>query len=157
MVKVLFICLGNICRSPMAEGVFRNLVKNNRLDDRIFVDSAGTGSWHIGNTPDKRAQLATLKRGIDISDQRSRAITNQDIIASDYLISMDNSNIRKIKGMTMTKYERKLFRFLEFHPNSSHNDIPDPYFGDSRDFDFALDLIEKASRGLLVHLKTSEY
>ncbi len=156
MVKVLFICLGNICRSPTAEGVFKKLVLKGKLKHKIKIDSVGTGSWHIGNPPDIRSQKAASKRGINISDQRSRLITQKDIIESDYLVAMDIKNITTLKKIVPQEMQNKLFRFLEFAPNPDVLDIPDPYYSGPDGFNLVLDLIQEAAKGLLIHIKAND-
>ena len=104
LVKVLFICLGNICRSPTAEGVFRKHIKNENLNHKIKIDSVGTGSWHVGNPPDKRSQEVAALRGYDIFNQRSRQINNRDIEESDYLIAMDTNNISTLQELIPKKH-----------------------------------------------------
>jgi len=156
LVKVLFICLGNICRSPTAEGVFKKLVLKGKLKHKIKIDSVGTGSWHIGNPPDIRSQKAASKRGINISDQRSRLITQKDIIESDYLVAMDIKNITTLKKIVPQEMQNKLFRFLEFAPNPDVLDIPDPYYSGPDGFNLVLDLIQEAAKGLLIHIKAND-
>ena len=153
MVKVLFICMGNICRSPTAEGVFRSYVQINNLEHKIKIDSVGTGSWHIGHPPDERSQEAASQRGYDISNQRSRLINKKDINESDYLLAMDTENIFTLKRMITKDKQNKLMRFLEFAPHLNQLDVPDPYYSSSNGFELVLDLIEDASKGLLMHIK----
>jgi protein-tyrosine phosphatase len=153
LVKVLFICMGNICRSPTAEGVFRNHVQTNNLEHKIKIDSVGTGSWHIGHPPDKRSQEAASQRGYDISNQRSRLINKKDINESDYLLAMDTENILTLKGMITKDKQNKLMRFLEFAPHLNQLDVPDPYYSGLTGFELVLDLIEEASKGLLEHIR----
>ena len=153
VVKVLFICMGNICRSPTAEGVFRSIVENAGLRDEIEIDSVGTGSWHVGDPPDRRSQEAAAKRGIDISHQRSRQINQDDIVEFDYLVAMDRSNIDNLEHMVTPEMAQKLSRFLEFAPKLSHSDVPDPYYGGPGGVDMVLDLVEEASYGLLDHIR----
>tara|TARA_B100000959_G_scaffold39947_2_gene39135 strand:+ start:4572 stop:5066 length:495 start_codon:yes stop_codon:yes gene_type:complete len=153
MVKVLFICLGNICRSPTAEGVFRSIVKDAGLSDEIKIDSVGTGSWHVGDPPDRRSQEAAARRGIDISHQRSRQISQDDIAEFDYLVVMDRSNIDNLDHLVPTNMMQKIYLFLEFAPRLNHSDVPDPYYGGPTGFDVVLDLIEEASKELLAHIR----
>ncbi len=149
MVKVLFVCLGNICRSPTAEGVFRALVEREGLTAEIGIDSAGVGSWHIGQSPDRRAQAAALERGIDISSQRGRQVKAQDFETFDYVIAMDQENHRDLSGLCPAGGEDRLHKFLQFAPGLDIADVPDPYYGGDGGFDAVLDLIEAASAGLL--------
>ncbi len=154
MVKVLFVCLGNICRSPSAEGVFRDMVAQKGLSGQITTDSAGTGDWHVGNPPDPRAQKAALDRGVDISDLRARQVRAKDFIEFDYVLAMDRSNYAKLQQICPSGYEDRLYMFLSFYPDSSEEEVPDPYFGGADGFDYVLDLIEKASEGLVEDIKT---
>jgi len=156
VVKVLFICMGNICRSPTAEGVFRFVVKEAGLADKIEIDSVGTGSWHVGDPPDRRSQEAAARRGIDISHQRSRQISSDDILEFDYLVAMDRSNIDNLEHLVPADMTQKLSRFLEFAPKLNHSDVPDPYYGGVSGFDVVLDLIEEASKGLLAHIRKND-
>ena len=156
MVKVLFVCLGNICRSPTAEGVFRKHIQINFLEDKIKIDSVGTGSWHVGNPPDTRSQGFAAQRGYDISNQRSRLINNLDVIESDYLLAMDTDNILTLQKLIPEEMQNKLFRFLEFAPHLNQLDVPDPYYSGPDGFDLVLDLIEDASEGLLMHIKNND-
>ncbi|MEE2999261.1 MAG: low molecular weight protein-tyrosine-phosphatase [Pseudomonadota bacterium] len=157
LVKVLFICLGNICRSPTAEGVFRKHIKNENLNHKIKIDSVGTGSWHVGNPPDKRSQEVATLRGYDISNQRSRQINNRDIEESDYLIAMDTNNISTLQELIPEEMKKKLFLFLEFAPQLEQLDVPDPYYSGPDGFDLVIDLIEAASEGLLAHIKDTDF
>ena len=153
MIKVLIICTGNICRSPTAEGVFTKYVQNNNLGHKIKIDSVGTGSWHIGHPPDERSQKAASQRGYDISHQRSRLINQKDINESDYLLAMDSENILSLKRMMTKAKQNKLMRFLEFAPNLDQLNVPDPYYSGFNGFELVLDLIENASKGLLMHIR----
>jgi low molecular weight protein-tyrosine phosphatase len=154
LVKVLFVCLGNICRSPSAEGVFRDMVEQKGLSAQIMTDSAGTGDWHVGNPPDPRAQKAALDRGVDISDLRARKVRAKDFIEFDYVLAMDRSNYAKLQQICPPGYEDRLYMFLNFYPDSPEEEVPDPYFGGADGFDYVLDLIEKASEGLVEDIKT---
>ena len=152
LVKVLFVCLGNICRSPTAEGVFRKLVREARLSDEIKIDSAGTGAWHINQPPDQRSQDAALKRGIDLSAQRARKISIDDFNDFDYLVAMDRSNISNLKKICPPDLVSRISLFLEFAPKLQRQEVPDPYQGGDEGFELVLDLIEVASQGLLSHI-----
>jgi len=149
MVKVLFVCLGNICRSPTAEGVFRELVKKKGLSDIISTDSAGTGNWHVGKEPDKRAQKTALTRGYDLSDLRARQAKPKDFINFDYVLAMDRCNYADLQSMSPPGYEDRLYMFLSFDADSPEEQNPDPYYGGPAGFDYVLDLIEEASEGLI--------
>jgi len=152
MIKVLFVCMGNICRSPTAEGVFRQVVEQQGLSDLIDIDSAGTHSYHIGSQPDQRAQLAARKRGIDLSSLRGRQVNNNDFKQFDYVLAMDNSNHADLEEVASGSADN-LHMFLKFADNFSEQEVPDPYYGGDQGFEHVLDLIEDASRGLLNHIR----
>ena len=152
MVNVLFICMGNICRSPTAEGVFRDKVKQADLEDKISIDSAGTHAYHVGNPPDERAQEAALKRNVDLSMQRARRVDVSDFPAFDYIVAMDESNRENLLSICPEGYEDRVHLFLDF-ANSKEIEVPDPYYGQGRGFEIVLNLIEDASDGLLKHIK----
>jgi protein-tyrosine phosphatase len=151
MVKVLFVCMGNICRSPTAEGVFRHQVNNAGLSEQIFIDSAGTHAYHVGNPPDTRAMGAALKRGVDLSTQRARRVTEDDFSSFDYVIAMDESNKDDLLAICPAGYEERVKLFLDF-ANSQESEVPDPYYGQGRGFEIVLNLVEDASDGLLEHI-----
>lgn len=152
MVKVLFVCMGNICRSPTAEGVFRHMVEQAGLSDRVHIDSAGTHAYHVGNPPDQRAQQAALKRNIDLSSQRARRVREEDFIEFDYVIAMDESNRDDLLAICPEGYEERVQLFLNF-ADVPHTEVPDPYYGQGRGFEIVLDLVENASAGLLEHIR----
>ena len=153
MVKVLFVCLGNICRSPTAEGVFRLLIEREGLGDRIIVDSAGTGDWHVGSPPDRRAQAAACHRGIDLSGLRARQAKSGDFQRFDYVLAMDAENHSKLAGFCPPGEEHRLHMFLDFAPELGRSNVPDPYYGGDGGFDAVLDMIEAASVGLLADIR----
>ncbi len=152
MTKVLFVCMGNICRSPTAEGVFRHKVQQNNLQDQISIDSAGTHAYHVGNSPDQRAQDAALKRDIDLSQQRARRVSGDDFSEFDYVIAMDESNLDDLLSICPAGYEDRLHLFLAFS-DSENREVPDPYYGQGRGFEIVLNLVEDASEGLLKHIR----
>ncbi len=152
-ISILFVCTGNICRSPTAEGVFRSMVESNNLSSQIKIDSAGTHGYHIGEPPDKRSQQAAQKRGIDLSNQRARQLTVGDFQSFNYLLVMDHSNYLWASQICPSEHNHKLKYFLEFAPELNRKDVPDPYYGGGRGFEDVLDMIEKASQGLLEHLR----
>lgn len=147
-ISVLFVCTGNICRSPTAEGVFRKFIQREGLTDSIQIDSAGTHDYHMGNPPDKRAQAAAAKRGYDLSAQRARQISNEDCERFDYVLVMDEANYRIVKPQCA-----KTQKFLSFAPNVNEEDVPDPYYGGSGGFEQVLDMVEAASEGLLARIR----
>jgi protein-tyrosine phosphatase len=153
MVKVLFVCMGNICRSPTAEGVFRKLVVEEGFEGTIEIDSAGTHSYHAGEPPDPRAQEAARQRGIDLSGLRGRAATREDIVRFDYILAMDSDNYENLLEICPEGYDHKIRLLLEFAPQRPEREVPDPYFGGPAGFDRVFDLIEEAIRGLLDHIK----
>jgi len=151
-IKVLFVCMGNICRSPTAEGVFRHQVEQNNLTDQILIDSAGTHAYHVGNSPDQRSQVTAIKRNIDLSKQRARRVSADDFLEFDYIIAMDESNMDDLLAICPAGYEQRLHLFLAFS-DCSENEVPDPYYGQGRGFEIVLDLIEGAATGLLEHIR----
>ena len=154
LVKVLFVCLGNICRSPTAEGVFRTIVEDAGLSDVISVDSAGTSGWHIGDPPDSRGQQAAAGRGYDLSAQRARQVAANDFDTFDYIIGMDSRNLADLSSMAPPASRVKVSMFLQFAPETGQREVPDPYYGGDDGFDAVLDLVEAASRGLLDDIRT---
>ena len=149
MVKVLFVCLGNICRSPTADGVMRKLVADAHLTDHIQVDSAGTASWHTGRAPDPRTVAAARERGFDLSPLRARQVTRDDFAEFDYILAMDNANLADLKGLKPVDYSGHLGLFLGFGEQQQLREVPDPYHGGSDGFELVLDLVEDAALGLL--------
>jgi protein-tyrosine phosphatase len=151
--RVLFICLGNICRSPTAEGVLRHLVAKEAPDLSIEIDSAGTADYHIGAPPDSRSQRAALRRGIDLSGLRARQVTQDDFSRFDLILAMDRDNLRELQAMKPGDSHAALKLFLEYAPELNLHDVPDPYYRDASAFEEVLDLTSAASRGLLAKLK----
>lgn len=154
MVKVLFVCMGNICRSPTAEGVFADVVKRAGLAQHIHIDSAGTHAYHVGEPPDSRAQEVALQRGIDLSTQRARRVVEGDFLAFDYVLAMDLSNYQALESLRPTQSAAVFQRFLDFAPEVDEQDVPDPYYGGPKGFERVLDLIEAAAQGLLADIRT---
>jgi protein-tyrosine phosphatase len=148
-VKVLFVCMGNICRSPTAHGVFRHLVAQAGLAARIEIDSAGTHAYHEGEPPDNRAQATALSRGIDIRDLRARRAATEDFEYFDYVLAMDQDNYQSLSRICPSGMERKLFLFMDYAPELRVREVPDPYYGGQRGFDQVFDMVEAAARGLL--------
>lgn len=154
MVGVLFVCTGNICRSPTAEGVFRQHVVEAGLGETIEIDSAGTHGFHVGEPPDPRARAAASERGVDLGDIRSRRFAPYDFEYFAYIIAMDESNLGMLLSNATSESERRrIHRMLDFAFESSEREVPDPYYGPSGGFERVLDLIEDASSGLLRHLR----
>lgn len=153
MVRVLFVCLGNICRSPTAEGVFRALVESEGLAGKIEIDSAGTHAYHVGEGPDPRAQDAAARRGIDLSPLRGRRATTADIREFDYVLAMDEDNYANLLHIAPMQYESRVRLLMAFAPERPEDEVPDPYFGGEGGFDRVLDMIEDAARGLLADIR----
>ena len=149
MIKVLFVCMGNICRSPMAEGMFRHAIKAAGLDTQVQIDSAGTHSYHIGSPPDVRAQQASQKRGVDISGQRSRLVSDKDFAEYDYILVMDGANHNNLTGRAPAEHHHKIRRLLSFSRKYPNLDVPDPYYGGTQGFEENLDMIQDAVRNLV--------
>lgn len=147
--RLLFVCLGNICRSPMAQGVFRHLANERGAGDLFELDSAGTGAWHIGNPPDLRAQETLAARGIDISDLRARQVLEADFDRFDVLLAMDADNMRALNARAPSNAAHKISLFLNHAPELSDRDVPDPYYGGRDGFEYVYELLETASRNLL--------
>ncbi|MFK8048875.1 MAG: low molecular weight protein-tyrosine-phosphatase [Halioglobus sp.] len=148
-MKVLFVCLGNICRSPTAHGVFEHLVAQRGLGNRIEVDSCGTGDWHIGHAPDPRASAEASNRGYDLSHLRARQVVKEDFERFDYILAMDKQNLADLKAMQPQNYTGRLDLFMTFAADTDVKEVPDPYYGGDQGFAEVLDLIESASDGLL--------
>lgn len=151
-MKVLFVCLGNICRSPTAEAVFRQLLAQSSMRLDIEVASAGIGDWHIGEPPDQRAQAAARRRGLDMSGIRARQIVHEDFALFDLILAMDRQNFAELRRRAPVQYRERVRLFLEFAPEVGAHDVPDPYYGGEAGFEEVLDLAEQAARGLLTHL-----
>jgi len=152
-IGVLFVCLGNICRSPMAEGVFRSLVKDAGLSRQITIDSAGTSGWHEGGPADERAIEAATKRGFDLTACVSRPVEWGDYSQFNYLLAMDAHNEETLRHEAPDKLHPRIFRFMSFAQGEAAVDVPDPYVGGTADFDQVLDLIEQGAAALLEHIR----
>jgi protein-tyrosine phosphatase len=151
-VRVLFVCLGNICRSPMAEGVFRSLVEAAGAAERVIIDSAGTSDYHAGHSPDQRAQRTLRSRNIDISRLRARQVTEADFEAFDHIFAMDRTNLEKLISSAPAEHRAKIRLFLDLAPDAGVREVPDPYFGGDEGFGHVLALIDMASSRLLAEL-----
>jgi protein-tyrosine phosphatase len=155
-VRICFVCLGNICRSPTAEGVMRGLVRAAKLDDRIVLDSAGTASWHVGEAPDPRSCTAAEKRGYDLSELRARQFRSADLERFDLVIAMDRHNLADLHRLARSRGgTTPAIRLLRSFDATAPADaeVPDPYAGDSDGFERVLDICERACRGLLEHVR----
>lgn len=151
--RVLLVCMGNICRSPTAEGVLRQFIINNKLGDKVEVDSAGTHGYHVGEAPDSRTQRAAAVRGYNLSQLRARKVAHQDLDYFDLILAMDRSNLDNLRRMAMPEQQEKIQLFMEYARNFEDDEVPDPYYGLGHGFDLVLDMVEDASQGLIVELK----
>ncbi|NBC18082.1 MAG: low molecular weight phosphotyrosine protein phosphatase [Bacteroidetes bacterium] len=153
-IKVLFVCLGNICRSPLAEGVFRNLVEEAGLDDQVTIASAGTGRWHVGEPPDPRMRETARRHGLSIDDQRAQQIVARDLERYDYVLAMDRSNYSTIRELDDRAHNAsKVHLFRDFDPTPEDKNVPDPYYGSGTEgFERVYRIVERTSRNLLDHL-----
>jgi len=147
-INVLFVCMGNICRSPTAEGVFRHHVSEGGFADRVLVDSAGTHAYHVGEPPDRRAYAAAERRGISLAEIHARRVTDDDFERFDYIIAMDEDNQTHLLEQAPGEHRSKVQLFLSY-ASVSETEVPDPYYGGAAGFERVLDLVEEASRGLL--------
>ncbi len=151
--RILFVCMGNICRSPTAEGVFRKVWQERAPELALAVDSAGTHEYHVGNAPDPRAQRAAARRGVDLSGLRARRVAVEDFERFDLIVAMDETNLEMLRELCPPEYVPRLRLFLDFAPASGRREVPDPYYGGSNGFEHVLDLAEEASLGLLEYLR----
>jgi protein-tyrosine phosphatase len=152
-MRVLFVCLGNICRSPTAETVFRALAANEARDLTIETDSAGTAGYHIGAPPDERSQAAARRRGYNMSALRARIVEPQDFERFDLVLAMDRDNLAVLRSRVPAAQHERVRLFLDFAPELGTAEVPDPYYGGANGFEEVLDLVEAAARGLLAHLR----
>lgn len=151
---VLFVCTGNICRSPTAEGVFRHMLLRENLHEQVLVDSAGTHDYHVGSPPDRRSQQVAARRGYDLSALRARQINANDFAAFDYLLAMDSEHLFILQRIAPQEYRRKVAMFLDFSSAYTGGEVPDPYYGSGEGFETVLDLIEDGVSGLLAEVRT---
>jgi protein-tyrosine phosphatase len=151
----LFVCLGNICRSPTAEAVFRETARREASQLAIEIDSAGTHAYHVGSPPDQRSVAAARRRGIDMSNLRARVVVAADFERFDLLLAMDEQNYQHLLGMAPAERRDRVRLFLDFAPGLGRREVPDPYYGGPTGFEDVLDLVEEASRGLLAALAAS--
>lgn len=153
-IKVLFVCTGNICRSPTAHGVFEALVKAKGLSDVIQVDSAGTHAYHVGEQPDVRSQKTALAHGVDLSYQRARRAERDDFHRFNYILAMDRDNYRNLKTICPKDMEERLYLFLDFAPELDDEEVPDPYYGGKGGFERVFNMVQIASAGLLEDIRS---
>ena len=154
MIRVLFVCTGNICRSPTAEGVFAAELVRQGLDDGVATDSAGTHAYHVGEPPDQRSIQAARLRGYDIEHLRARQVRPSDFERFDLILAMDSGHLRQLRGQCPSEYQDRIRLFLDFAPETGVKNMPDPYYGGPQGFEHVLDLVEAGVRGLITHLKT---
>ena len=154
-INLLFVCLGNICRSPAAEGIMKKIIEDEGLENRVFVDSAGTSNWNEGKTPDERMRLHGKKRGYDFCSV-ARTFRSSDFEKFDYILVMDNNNFMNVKKLASTEEDvAKIHRMTDFSKDfSDHDHVPDPYYGGDDGFNLVMDLLEDAAKGLLEEVKT---
>jgi len=151
-VSVLFVCTGNICRSPTAEGVFRHLVRTAGLEERITADSAGMIDFHFDCPPDERACRAAARRGFDLTDLTARPVALEDFDAFDYILAMDRGHVFELREIGPPGRWDRIHLFLDFAEGREGQDVPDPYCGEDADFELVLDLVEHGAAGLLEHI-----
>jgi protein-tyrosine phosphatase len=151
--EVLFVCMGNICRSPTAHGVMRHKVLQHGLSAQVAVDSAGTHNYHPGEAPDPRSQAHALRRGYDLSDLRARQLQPRDFAAAQMILVMDWDNLKRVQALCPPEHQHKLRRLTEFCQHHDSPVVPDPYYGEAGGFDSVLDLVEDACDGLLHHVQ----
>jgi len=154
--KILFVCLGNICRSPSAEAVFRGFIENNGLENEFEIDSAGTSAWHAGEKADARMRRHASTRGYKLTSLSRKFSPDTDFDYFDIIVAMDNDNLRDLRSVVRSKEdEKKLFLMTDFSKEYDYDYVPDPYYGGDQGFELVIDLLEDASSGLLKHLKPS--
>lgn len=152
-MRVLFVCLGNICRSPSAEAVLREIAAREAPELEIEVDSAGTAGYHVGSPPDLRSQEAARRRGYDMAPLRARVVEPADFERFDLILAMDRNNLSILRRRAPAAVRERVRLFLEFAPDAGASEVPDPYYGGDAGFEHVLDLVEAASRGLIAHLR----
>ena len=153
--SVLFVCLGNICRSPLAEGIFLDLVAEAGLSDRFEIDSAGTGSWHVGEPPDARATLVASQHGVELTS-RARQLTADDLLHFDWVIAMDRENLRNIERMAdAAGSDAEIHLLREFDPEGEGDDVPDPYYGGASGFENVYAMVHRSCQRLLDRLRAA--
>ena len=153
-MRVLFVCMGNICRSPTAAGVFRR-AQSESGSHAIQVDSAGTHEYHVGDPPDRRAIAAAKKRGIDLSGLRARAVCDDDFAQFDLVLAMDRDNLDSLQRRAPSQYQERIRLVMDFAPQAYTREVPDPYYGGAEGFEAVLDLLEQASQGILRELRAA--
>lgn len=152
-VSVLFVCLGNICRSPTAHAVFRKLVQDEGLAEQVLIDSAGTAAYHVGKHPDMRSMETARQKGIEMMDLRARKVDFADFYEYDYVLAMDDENFYNLKELALPEHYDKIQMFLDYTQDFEETEVPDPYYGGAQGFEHVFALVESASQGLLNHIK----
>lgn len=153
-VRVLFVCLGNICRSPVAEGVFRQKVRDAGLEEVIQIDSAGTGAWHVGNPPDRRMMATARANGVDLSSQRARQFVDTDLADFDHILAMDKSNLHDILYLdTGNDFGHRVTLFRQWDPEPGDYEVPDPYYGGDAGFEAVFAIVDRTAEALLKGLE----
>jgi protein-tyrosine phosphatase len=155
-VRILFVCMGNICRSPSAEGVMRKLIDEAGLQEFIEIDSAGTSDYHIGAAPDSRSQEAALRRGYDLAALRARQVSDDDFRNFDFLVAMDKSNLTLLQRRCPPSLQGKLHLMMQYAERSGAVEVPDPYYEGAHGFEMVLDYLEDACSGLLRQLRAGK-
>lgn len=151
--RVLLVCMGNICRSPTAEGVLRQYIRLNRLGDKVEVDSAGTHGYHVGEAPDARTQRAAAVRGYNLSQLRARKVARQDLDYFDLILAMDRNNLDNLLRMATPEQQKRIKLFMDYARNFDDDEVPDPYYGLGHGFDLVLDMVEDAAQGLIEEIR----
>lgn len=155
-IRVLFVCLGNICRSPLAAGVFRKLVDEAGLSAHFEIDSAGTGPWHVGEPADRRMQHTARQHGVDLSSHVARQLSQEDLARYDYILVMDRENLEDVLRMDREgRFRDKVQLFRTFDPEPGNGEVPDPYYGGARGFEEVYQIVTRTARRLLEHLVTT--
>ena len=152
-ISVLFVCMGNICRSPLAHGYFAHLVREAGLSGKILIDSAGTHAYHVGNPPDPRSQDTAQRRGVDLSEQRARQVNRGDFEKFDYVLAMDRDNLSILREQCPPQHMGKVRLFMEFARGLPEKEVPDPYYGGASGFERVFDMVEAAAEGLLADIR----
>jgi len=153
MYRILFVCMGNICRSPTAEAVFRHLLASHAGDLALDIDSAGTHDYHVGHAPDRRAQQAARRRGLELAGLRARRVEDLDFERFDLILAMDEQNRAELLARAPAAYHARIRLIMDFAPQAHTREIPDPYYGGEKGFEEVLDLLEEAAAGLLARLR----
>lgn len=155
-MRVLFVCLGNICRSPSAEGVFRQVLASEAPDLVVEIDSAGTADYHVGSPPDHRSIAAAKRRGIDLSTLRARMVASEDFAYYDLILAMDRANLAELRSRAPAAHHERIRLMMEFAPQAVSHDVPDPYYGGPQGFEEVLDLLQEAASGLVKELRARQ-